>query len=42
MVCDYCGEEAEKDEEGEPIMFRKSAGDESLDLCESCHEHYYG
>lgn len=38
MTCDYCQTEYDTEEEGGSI----TGGDETLDLCESCYEHYYG
>lgn len=42
MKCDYCQAEIKEDEEGEVDSYQITGGDESLDLCESCYEHYHG
>jgi hypothetical protein len=40
MTCDYCGAKDSDADEGEEIEFiTYSAGDESMDVCDSCREH---
>lgn len=41
MTCDYCGEKAELEPgEDEIEMHRMTGGDETIDLCESCYQHF--